>query len=77
LRKAKRGPVVSGRGGQTRITIRIDDEILAWFRDQVERTGGHYQTLLNEVLRQDVQRAREPLEKTLPRVIREELHRAS
>lgn len=77
LRKAKRGPVVSGRGGKTRITIRIDDEILAWFRDQVERTGGNYQTLLNEVLRQDVQRAREPLEKTLPRVIREELHRAS
>jgi uncharacterized protein (DUF4415 family) len=77
FRNAKRGPVVSGRGGKTRITIRIDDEILAWFRDQVERTGGNYQTLLNEVLRQDVQRAREPLEKTLCRVIREELHRAS
>ena len=39
FRKAKRGPVVSVRGGKTRITIRIDDEILAWFRDQVERAG--------------------------------------
>ena len=45
FRNAKRGPVVSVRGGKTRITIRIDDEILAWFRDQVERAGGgNYQT---------------------------------
>jgi uncharacterized protein (DUF4415 family) len=78
FRKAKRGPVVSVRGGKTRITIRIDDDILAWFREQVERAGGgNYQTLINEVLRQHVQRAREPLEKTLRRVIREELRRAS
>ena len=73
---AKRGPVVSVRGGKTRITIRIDDGILAWFRDQVVR-GGNYQTLLNEALRQHVQRAQEPLEKTLRRVIREEIRRAS
>jgi hypothetical protein len=47
-------------------------------RHQVERAGGgNYQTLLNEALRQHVQRAREPLEKTLRRVIREELRRAS
>jgi uncharacterized protein (DUF4415 family) len=76
--KAKRGPVVSVRGGKTRITIRIDDEILAWFRDQVERAGGgNYQTLINEILRQQVASARESLEKTLRRVIREELRRAS
>jgi uncharacterized protein (DUF4415 family) len=78
FRTAKRGPVVSVRGGKTRITIRIDDEILAWFRDQVERAGGgNYQTLLNEALRHHVQRAQEPLEKTLRRVIREEIRRAS
>ena len=75
---AKRGPVVSVRGGKTRITIRIDDEILTWFRDQVESAGGgNYQTLLNEALRQHIQRAQEPLEKTLRRVIREEIRRAS
>ncbi len=78
FRSAKRGPVVSVRRGKTRITIRIDEEVLAWFRDQVERAGGgNYQTLLNEVLRQHIQRAQEPLEKTLRRVIREELRRAS
>ena len=76
--EAKRGPVVSVPKGKTRITIRLDDEILDWFRDQVERAGGgNYQTVINEVLRQHIQRVKEPLEKTLRRVIREELRRAS
>ena len=76
--KAKRGAVVSVPKGKTRITIRLDDEILAWFRDQVERAGGgNYQSVINEVLRQHVQQAREPLEKIIRRVIREELSRAS
>jgi uncharacterized protein (DUF4415 family) len=78
FRKAKRGAVVSVPRGKTRITIRLDDEILAWFREQVERAGGgNYQTVINEVLRQHIQCVREPLEKTLRRVIREEIRRAS
>lgn len=78
FQKAKRGAVVSVPKGKTRITIRLDDEILDWFRDQVERAGGgNYQTLINEVLRQHIRRVQEPLEKTLRRVIREELRRAS
>ena len=78
FRNAKRGPVITVPKGKTRITIRLDDETLAWFRDQVDRAGGgNYQTLINEVLRQHIQRAKEPLEKTLRRVIREEIRRAS
>jgi uncharacterized protein (DUF4415 family) len=76
--KARRGAVVSVPQGKTRITIRIDDETLAWFREQIDRAGaGSYQALINEVLRQHVRHAKEPLEKTLRRVIREELGRAS
>jgi uncharacterized protein (DUF4415 family) len=76
--KAKRGAVVTVPKGKTRITIRLDDEILAWFRNQVERAGGgNYQSVINEVLRQHVQQGREPLEKIIRRVIREELSRAS
>jgi uncharacterized protein (DUF4415 family) len=75
---ARRGAVVSVPKGKTRITIRLDDEILAWFRNQVQSAGGgNYQSLINEVLRQHMHRAQEPLEKTLRRVIREELSRAS
>jgi uncharacterized protein (DUF4415 family) len=75
---AKRGAVVSIPKRKTRITIRLDDEVLAWFREQVERAGGgSYQAVINEALRQHIRRAEEPLEKTLRRVIREEIRRAS
>ena len=79
FRGGKRGAVVSAPRGKTRITIRLDDEVLEWFRNQVERAGGgNYQTLINECLRRHVESARhEPFEKTLRRVIREELRRAS
>jgi len=75
--KAKRGPVISVPKGKTRITIRLDDDVLDWFRGQVERAGGgNYQSLINETLRQHMRRAQEPLEATLRRVIREELSHA-
>jgi len=75
--QAKRGAVVPVPKGKTRITIRIDDDILDWFRDQVNAAGGgSYQTMINNVLREYVQR-RDVIsfEKTLRRVIREELRK--
>lgn len=78
FRGGKRGAVVPVPKGKTRITIRLDDDILAWFRNTVERAGGgNYQTLINEALRQYLQTADKSFEKTLRRVIREELRRAS
>lgn len=75
--KARRGPVVRVPKGKTRITIRLDDDVLAWFREQVHQAGGgSYQTLINEALRQHIEQAGQPLESTLRRVIREELRRA-
>jgi uncharacterized DUF497 family protein len=75
--KAKRGPVVKTAPGKTRITIRLDNAALAWFREQVHAAGGgSYQSLINDVLAQHVAAAREPLESTLRRVIREELRKA-
>ena len=74
--KGKRGPVISVPKGKTRITIRLDDDVLDWFRGQVDRAGGgNYQSLINEALRQHIRRAQEPLEATLRRVLREELRR--
>ncbi len=72
----KRGTVVPGAKGKTRVTIRIDDDVLEWFRGEVERAGGgNHQTLINQALREHMTQAREPLEKTLRRVVREELRR--
>lgn len=45
-----------------------------WFREQVNHAGGgNYQTMLNNALREYVRETREPIEKRLRRVIREEL----
>jgi len=74
FRNARRGPVVKLPAGKTRITIRIDTDTLNWFREQVhKRGGGNYQTLLNEALREYVGSRERDLEKTVRKVIREEL----
>ena len=73
--KGKRGAIDPVPPGKTRITIRLDDDILAWFRAEVHAAGGgNYQTLINDALRQHIQNKREPLEETLRRVLREELN---
>ncbi|MGA2361524.1 MAG: BrnA antitoxin family protein [Candidatus Aminicenantales bacterium] len=60
--------------GKTRITIRLDSEIIDWFRSQVEaKGGGNYQTMINNALRDYLNQGGEPLESVLRRVIREEL----
>jgi len=72
--KAKRGPVVRAPKGKTRITIRLDDDVLSWFRRQVDAAGGgNYQTLINHALRQYITQREEPLEEVLRRVLRQEL----
>ncbi len=72
--KARRGAVVEVPPNKTRITIRVDTDLLNWFRDQVHKAGGgNYQTLINEALRDYVQHRDARLETTLRRVIREEL----
>jgi uncharacterized protein (DUF4415 family) len=72
----KRGAVLQPAMGKTRITIRLDTELLDWFREQVDCAGGgNYQTLINEALRQHVEGKRENLEDTLRRVLRQELAR--
>jgi hypothetical protein len=58
--------------GKTRITIRIDDDVLEWFRKLVHAAGGgSYQTMMNRALREHMEGQVEPLEETLRRVLRE------
>ena len=76
--KGKRGAVVPVPKGKTRITIRIDDDILDWFRGEVEAAGGgNYQTLINQALREYLNQQQQPLEELLRRVVREELQSAA
>jgi uncharacterized protein (DUF4415 family) len=77
--KGKRGPVLPVPPGKERITIRLDTDIVDYFRDLVERAGGgNYQTMINDALRAYIEGVQRPaLEETLRRVIREELRSAS
>lgn len=75
--RAKRGPVVPIPKGKTRITIRLDDDVLDWFRAQVHAAGGgNYQSLINDALRSFMASQQEPLEAVVRRVVREELRGA-
>lgn len=73
--KGRRGPVLPLPPGKERITIRLDADILDWFRQQVlVQGGGNYQTMINQVLRQYIESHQvEPLEEVIRRVVREEL----
>lgn len=73
--KGKRGPVITPDPNKVRITIRLDADIVNYFKDQVHKAGGgNYQTLINNSLRKFMEENRSPLnEKILRQVIREEL----
>lgn len=73
---AKLRPVMPASKGKTRITIMIDDDVLAFFRDRAERDGIGYQTLLNDMLRNGMAEREGTLEKTLRKIVREELRKA-
>ena len=59
------------QGGKTRITMRVDSDVLALFKEKAESTGGNYQTMMNEALKQFVQG--ESLVDVIKQTIRQEL----
>ena len=75
--QARRGPVIDA-AGKTRITIYLDDDVLAAFRDRAGREGKGYQTLINETLRAAIAPEAAPVTmEALRRVLREELRGAA
>jgi len=70
FRRGKRGAVIPPPRNKVQISIRLDPDILEWFRDRV-KGGGSYQTLINDALRAHIEG--EDLDERLRAVIREEL----
>src|ERR1051326_6443786 len=69
---ARRGAVIKPEPGKTKISIRLDNAVIEFFRAAVERAGGgNYQTLINDALLEHIHR-RSTLE-DLRQVVREEL----
>ena len=80
--KGKRGRVAPPEpepSGKTRITIRLDEDLVDYFLKESDSYGGAkgYQTLINEALRQHVEGKAPKLEETLRRILREEMRAAS
>ena len=69
---AKRGPVVPPEPGKTKISIRLDNRVLDYIRDIVEKAGGgNYQTLINDALVEYIQQ--QSMLEAVRKVLREEL----
>lgn len=74
--EGKRGAVVK-QTGKTRITIYLDDDVIAAYREKGDKMGRGYQTLINDALRKTLSREQPAVDaKTLRRIIREELKKA-
>jgi len=75
--KGKRGAVVKAAPNKVRITIRLDGDVIEHFKRLVDKSGGgNYQTLINDALREHIKADDKSLEKTIRKVIREELKKA-
>ena len=71
--KGRRGPIIPPAPNKTRITIRLDNDIIEWVRNKVHQAGGgNYQTMINEALHKHIEAEKESIEDILRRVIREE-----
>ena len=69
---ARRGAVIPAEAGKTKLSIRIDNAVLAYFRAQVEQAGaGNYQTLMNDALVAFIQQR--SVVDVVRQVVREEL----
>lgn len=54
--QAERGPVIPVPEEKTRITIRLNEDVVEWFKQQVHAAGGgDYQTLINKALREYIE----------------------
>jgi metal-responsive CopG/Arc/MetJ family transcriptional regulator len=74
--KDKRGAIEKPSPGKTRITIRLDNEVIEWFRSQVEaKGGGNYQTMINEALREYIKNPAKTIQDTVRNTMEEYFHR--
>ncbi len=70
--RAKRGAVIKLEHGKTKISIRLDNAVLDYFRSVADEAGGgNYQTLINNALSAYIQQ--QSVLEAVRRVVREEL----
>ena len=57
--RAKRGAIVKPEPGKTKVSIRLDNSVVEYFRSLVDKSGGgNYQTLINDALLEHLRQTR-------------------
>ena len=70
----QRGPVIGTPAMNTRVSIPLDNDVVAWFRNQVYHAGrGNDNALMSQILRDQMEHGPEQLDARPLGVIREEL----
>lgn len=76
----KRGPAATPSAGKQRITIRLDADVIEFFKQAVEEAGGgNYQTLINAALREYMngRRMADAVREAVREAVHEEMKRAA
>ena len=72
--RGRRGAIEPVPPGKKRITIRLDNAIIEWFRNRVEeKGGGNYQSMINSALREYIDNRMQNYGVIIRRAIREEI----
>ncbi|MCL2874907.1 MAG: BrnA antitoxin family protein [Betaproteobacteria bacterium] len=71
---SKRSPIIDPEG-KTRVTVWVDDDVLAAFRARAIQEGKGYQALMNDALRSISDNSTVPITvESLRRMLRETIH---
>ena len=69
---AKRGARLDPQTTKIAVTSRLDPDVLSWLRDQAEKKGIPYQTLMNSILKEAMQ-APQDSDEHIRKIVREEM----
>lgn len=69
---AKRGARLDPQSTKIAVTSRLDPDVLSWLREQGEKKGIPYQTLMNSILKEAMQAPRES-DEHIRKIVRDEL----
>lgn len=71
---AKHGARLDPQTTKIAVTTRLDPDVLSWLREQAEKKGIPYQTLMNSILKEAMQTPQES-EEYIREIVRDELRR--
>lgn len=71
---AKRGARLDPQSTKIAVTSRLDPDVLSWLREQAEKKGIPYQTLMNSILKEAMQ-APQDSDEHIRKIVRDEMNK--